>query len=84
MSAHLVEWSFRFLLLVRVPVASPMDRVTFYLLDVPTTSSVGTNEQTSDGENFPRSCELAESPATAVLLYYGDDMMMTMTMTMMI
>ena len=54
MSAHLVEWSFRFLLLVRVPVASPMDRVTFYLLDVPTALKCGNKRTTSDGDNFPR------------------------------
>jgi len=44
-------------------------------------------EQTSDGGNFPRSCELAESPVTAVPLYHDDDddmMMMIMMMMMMI
>jgi hypothetical protein len=81
MSAHLVEWSFRFLLLVRVPVASPMDRVTFYLLDVPTDLKCG--EQTNEPQTVRTFPGLAESPATAVPLYDDDDMMMMMTMTTM-
>jgi hypothetical protein len=46
-----------------------MDQVTFDLLDVHG-QQPQVWEQTSDGGNVPRSCELAESPVTTVPLYY--------------
>ena len=48
------------------------DQVTFDLLDVRGRRSQAWG-QTSDGGNFLRSCELAESPATAVPSYYETD-----------
>ena len=46
------------------------DQVTFDLLDGVRGQRPQVWEQTSDGGNVPRSCELAESPATTVPLYY--------------
>ena len=45
------------------------DQVTFDLLDGVRGQRPQVWEQTSDGGNVPRSCELAESPATTVPLY---------------
>jgi hypothetical protein len=44
------------------------DQVTFDFLDVR-----GGDLKCGNKPNFPMSCELAESPATAVPLYYDDD-----------
>jgi hypothetical protein len=59
---------------VRVLVASPRikQRLTF-LTCAGNRQRPQMWEQSLDGGNFPRSCELVESPTTAVPLYYDKD-----------